>query len=187
MKQRIVRTVEPGQDLAASHTERRRVSPQSKPRHIHGRSKPRLHLSPAAEPIVCPRLGETLAKFRLVGDGADADVLVLTAEDLEDMIDNALAVAAYDSTRNQESVPATVVDRLLADESPVKVWREYRGLTLAALAEKAGLGKSYLSQIENRRRSGTVATMKKLATVLQVDLDDLTEASYPEAAAGDAS
>jgi DNA-binding XRE family transcriptional regulator len=184
MKQRIVRIAAPGHDLAASRGREQSVSPQSKPRYIHGRSKPRLHVSGAAEPIVRPRLGEALSKFQLVGHSEDADVLVLTAEDLEDIIDNALAVAAYDRTRDQESVPAIVVDRLLEGESPVKVWREYRELTLAALAEKAELGKSYLSQIENRRRSGTVATMKKLAAVLQVDLDDLTEEPDAEAAVG---
>jgi DNA-binding XRE family transcriptional regulator len=186
MKRRIIRIAAPGQDLAASLAEERRPGSRSKPRYIDGVSKPRLHVSIAAEPIVRPRLGEALAGFRLVRDDENADVLLLTPEDLEDIIDNALAVTAYDRTRDQESVPATVVDRLLAGESPVKVWREYRGLTLAALAEKAELGKSYLSQIENRRRSGTVWTMKKIATVLQVDLDDLTDQPGIEVAAGEA-
>jgi DNA-binding XRE family transcriptional regulator len=186
MKQRNTRIAAPGQNLADSPVERRGISSRSKKRYIHGVSKPRLYMSAAAEPIVRPPLGEGLSKFQLIGCGEDAEILILTADDLDDIVDSALAVAAYDRTRDQESVPATVVDRLLAGESPVKVWREYRGLTLAALAQKAELGKSYLSQIENRRRSGTVATMKKLATVLQVDLDDLAEEPDPEVAAGEA-
>jgi DNA-binding XRE family transcriptional regulator len=183
MKRRVFRIAAPERDVAAPPAERRRAPSR---RYLHGISKPRLYMSAAAEPIVLPRLEKGLSEFQLVGREEDAKVLVLTVEDLEDMLDNALAVAAHDRTRDQESVPAAVIDRLLAGESPLRVWREYRGLTLAALAEKAELGKSYLSQIENRRRSGTVATMRKLATVLQVELDDLTEEPDRETAAGEA-
>jgi transcriptional regulator with XRE-family HTH domain len=47
---------------------------------------------------------------------------------------------------------------------------------LNALADKAGIGRGYLSQIESGSRSGTVATLRKLAAVLAVDLDDLAPA-----------
>ena len=36
----------------------------------------------------------------------------------------------------EESFPAAVVNRLLNAENPVRVWREYRGLTQSQLAEK---------------------------------------------------
>lgn len=84
-----------------------------------------------------------------------------------------LAEAAFERTRGQETVPAAVVDRLLAGDCPVTVWREHRGLTLRALADKAGLGPGYLWQIENGTRQGPIATMKKLAAALDTDLDDL--------------
>ena len=57
---------------------------------------------------------------------------------------------------------------------PGAVWREHRGHSLRHLAERAGIGTGYLSQIENRERKGTVETLKKIAAALDVDLDDLT-------------
>src|SRR5271166_1699728 len=93
-------------------------------------------------------------------------------EDLADLIEDAAAAAAYHRTRDQERVPIGVVDRLIAGENPVRVWREHRGHSLRQLAEHAGVGFGYLSQIENGERKGTVETLKKIAAALDVDLDD---------------
>ena len=84
------------------------------------------------------------------------------------------ATAAFHATRDQEAVPAELVDRLLSGEHPVKVWREYRGLSQRGLAARAGLNFAYLSQIETGARKGPVQTIRKLAEALSVDLDDLT-------------
>jgi len=100
-------------------------------------------------------------------------MVLTTPADLQEMLEDATATAAFYATRNQETVPAEMVDRLIAGENPVKVWREYRGLTQRALAARAGLNFSYLSQIETGARKGTTATMKKLAESLSIDLDDL--------------
>ena len=74
---------------------------------------------------------------------------------------------------DEESVPIEVVDRLLAGESPVRVWREYRGLRGVELAAAAGVAASYLSAIENRKKPGSINALKRLATALRVDVDDL--------------
>jgi DNA-binding XRE family transcriptional regulator len=116
----------------------------------------------------------TALDARPVGNSEDADLVVTTPADLEEMLEDAAASAAFHATRNQETVPAEIVDRLLAGDSPVKVWREYRGLTQRALATRAGLNFTYLSQLETGARKGTTATMKKLAEALGVDLDDVT-------------
>ena len=108
-----------------------------------------------------------------VDEAEEADLVVMRPADLEELLEDAAATAAYQSTRDQESVPAEMVDRLLAGEKPVKVWREYRGLSQRALAARTGLNFTYLSQIETGARKGTTATMKKLAEALGVDLDDL--------------
>lgn len=106
---------------------------------------------------------------------AEPDDLMLIAQgDLEELIEDRLAEAAYYATRNQETVPDKVVRRLIAGENPITVWREHRGMTLRALADAAGLDPGYLSQLENRKRAGPVATIKKLAVALKLDLDDLT-------------
>ena len=52
------------------------------------------------------------------------------------------ATAAHLRTRDQEAIPDAVVGRLLDGENPVRVWREYRGLSLRSLAERAGISAS---------------------------------------------
>lgn len=73
----------------------------------------------------------------------------------------------------EELLPAELVDRILDGENPIRAWREYRGFSVKALAEKAGIAPAYLSQVETGKRDGTVATVKKLADALGVTLDDL--------------
>jgi transcriptional regulator with XRE-family HTH domain len=46
-------------------------------------------------------------------------------------------------------------------------------MSLAGLAAQAGIGKGYLSQIENGERTGTIETLKKLAAALGADLEDI--------------
>jgi DNA-binding XRE family transcriptional regulator/PHD/YefM family antitoxin component YafN of YafNO toxin-antitoxin module len=103
---------------------------------------------------------------------ADYERLLDAAEMAED-------VAAYDEAKRrlaageEESVPSAVVARILAGENLVRVWREHRGLTVSALAERAGIAQPYLSQIETGKREGTLQTMKKIADALKLTVDDL--------------
>jgi hypothetical protein len=85
----------------------------------------------------------------LVEDLDRAELVVMTPEDLADLIDDAAATAAYHRTCKQERVPIGVVDRLIAGENPVRVWGEHRGHSLRQLAEQAGVGTGYLLQIED--------------------------------------
>ncbi len=134
-----------------------------------------LRLRPLGEhaALVRDRLA-TLTGAELVDDPDRAELVVMTPEDLAELIEDAEAAAAYHRTYDQESVPIAVVDRLIARENPVRVWREHRGHSLRGLAERVGMGIGYLSQIENGERKGTVQTLKKIAAALDVDLDDLT-------------
>jgi DNA-binding XRE family transcriptional regulator len=100
-------------------------------------------------------------------------------ERLLDAVEMAEDVAAYDEFKRrlaageEEMVPSAVVDRILAGENLVRVWREHRGLTVSALAEQAGIAQPYLSQIETGKREGTLQTMKKIADALKLTVDDL--------------
>ena len=137
-----------------------------------------------SDPLRLRPLGEHAALVRdrltalrgaeLVEDPDRAELVVMTPEDLADLVEDAAATAAYHRTRDHERVPIGVVDRLIARENPVRVWREHRGHSLRQLAERAGIGIGYLSQIENCERKGTIGTLKKIAVALDVDLDDLT-------------
>ena len=73
----------------------------------------------------------------------------------------------------EELVPAPFADRLIDGENPVRVWRDYRGLTVKALAEQIGIAPAYLSQIETGAREGSIGTYRKLAEALKVQVDDL--------------
>jgi DNA-binding XRE family transcriptional regulator len=98
--------------------------------------------------------------------------LLTAAEDLDD-------VRAHDSARTrlgsgaEELVPSMVVDRLLIGESPLRVWRNYRGLSQIALATTSGVNRVQIADIESGRKTGSVETVKKLAAALHVTIDDL--------------
>ncbi|WP_456379902.1 helix-turn-helix domain-containing protein [Thiolapillus sp.] len=99
--------------------------------------------------------------------------LLALAEDTEDFRAAERAVAELVSGED-ELIPGDIVDKLFSGEpSPVLVWREYRGLTQEALAKKAGVGSSYISQIESGKKPGSVTVLKKIATALRVSIDDL--------------
>jgi DNA-binding Xre family transcriptional regulator len=131
-----------------------------------------------SDPLRLRPLGEHAALLRdrlaalsgaeLVNDPDRAELVVRTPEDLAELIEDAAA------TRDLECVPISVIDRLIARENPVRVWREHRGHSLRQLAQRVGMGIGYLSQIENDERKGTVDTLKKIVAALNVDLDDLT-------------
>lgn len=101
--------------------------------------------------------------------------LVEAAEDTED----GRAFAAFQQRLEagaEELIPSEIVDRILAGESRIKVWREYRGMTASALAQNVGIAQGFLSQIETGKRDGTAETLLKIATELRVSVEDLVEA-----------
>ena len=104
---------------------------------------------------------------------AEFERLLEAAEDVADL-------AAYDRVKariasgEEEMIPAEVVKRLLDEpQNRLRIWREFRGLSATALAEKAGISGAYPSEIETGKKSGIVATWKKIAEALRVDLDDI--------------
>ncbi len=75
--------------------------------------------------------------------------------------------------RDEERIPIEVVDRLIARENPIRVWREHRRLTQRRLAERVGINTAYLSQIETGKRTGSAKVLRAIANALGVDLDDI--------------
>lgn len=72
-----------------------------------------------------------------------------------------------------ESVPDSVMGRLLSDENRVLIYREWRGYTVSELARRAGLHRVQVHDIETGKRKGSVATLKKIAGALNRSLDDI--------------
>ena len=76
---------------------------------------------------------------------------------------------------DEETYPSEVVNRLiLNEESPIRVYRDHRGLTQQQLADKCGIQRAYLAEIETRRKSGSVKTLKAIAAALDVDLTSIS-------------
>jgi DNA-binding XRE family transcriptional regulator len=101
--------------------------------------------------------------------------LIELAETLEDIRDYDATKAAIERGE-EELIPSEVVYAILDGDNPIKVWREYRGLTQQQLAEAAGISTPYLSQLETGKRAGRTEVLLAIARTLKVDLDDL----FPE-------
>ncbi|MCA9865696.1 MAG: helix-turn-helix transcriptional regulator, partial [Anaerolineales bacterium] len=97
--------------------------------------------------------------------------LIEDAEMLADIQDYDGAIQAI--ADGEELIPAEVVYALLDGGQPIRVWREYRGLSQAEVAAKAGISGSYLSQLESGKRDGTTEVLSAIAAVLDVTLDDV--------------
>ena len=93
------------------------------------------------------------------------------AEEREDRA--ALAEADAAIAAGAEAVPLAVVERLSAGTAPVRVWREYRGLSQAALAKAAKVPQPTLSALEHGRRGVATATLQRIADALRVELGEL--------------
>jgi DNA-binding Xre family transcriptional regulator len=120
--------------------------------------------------------GERLAVLPI----AEYQRLQEAVEDLEDL-------RAYDEAKRRleagedELLPHEFMVRMVNGENPIRVWREYRGLKVRALAEAAGISAPYLSQIESGEREGSFDTLRRIADALKVSLDDLAPAASDDA------
>jgi len=98
--------------------------------------------------------------------------LVEQAEMLQDVQDYDAVKAAL-ARGEEELIPSEVVHALLKGENPIKVWRNYRGLSQPELAELAGVSVPYLSQLETGKRKGSLEVLSAVARALNLSLDDL--------------
>lgn len=101
----------------------------------------------------------------------DYERLLSLAEDRSDV--RAAVAAEERRLQGEEYLPSGFVDRMLAGESALRLWREHRGRTVSDLADAVGVGRSYLSEIERGLKRGTPPLWRRLSTILKVDLDDI--------------
>jgi len=88
-------------------------------------------------------------------------------------LEEAQDIAEAKAARDAESFPAAFADRLLSGESPLRVWRDHRGLTLQSLAETCGVTRQMLSMIEHGKARPSADLLGRLAGALGCDMDDL--------------
>lgn len=103
---------------------------------------------------------------------AEYERLCAAEEDLAD-IRAALAVQARIDAGADELVPAQVADRLIDGEPPLRVWREFRGMSQSALSRAAKTSRIQIVDIEAGRATGSVQTLRRLADTLGIGVDDI--------------
>lgn len=96
--------------------------------------------------------------------------------DLSEHALDAVAIHAFKTklvAGEEELIPAVFANRMIDGESPLQVYRDYRGLTQTALAKSSGVNRVQIADIEAGRNKGSVTTLQKLSTALGVMIDDL--------------
>jgi len=103
----------------------------------------------------------------------DYEALVAKASEVDEDAGTArlVARARKDIADGAVLLPKDVVDRMAKGENSVRVLREWRGVTQVHLSAKTGFSQGYISDIENGRRQGTPAALRRVADVLRVPLD----------------
>jgi len=103
----------------------------------------------------------------------DYEALVAKAAEADENTGTARIVARgrRDIASGAPLLPKQVVDRLADGESPVRVFRDWRGMTQQQLAAATSVSQSAVSDIEKGRRTGTPATLRALSQALKVPVD----------------
>lgn len=109
----------------------------------------------------------------------DYDMLLarLGDEDAEDRASERLIDEAQERIARGEDIalPLETWERIEAGMHPIEAIRRFRGLTQTQLARKAGITQGFLSEIENRKKTGDVSVLKRIAAALGAPLDVIAE------------
>lgn len=77
-------------------------------------------------------------------------------------------------TRENVTIPQEVVERHILDGySPVRAWREYKGLSEQEVAARMGISQSAYSQMERPEARLRSTTIHKLAKALEISPEQL--------------
>ena len=107
--------------------------------------------------------GETVTLTR-----AEYDALIERTSQLEDRL--AAAEAQGDAR-----LPNDVALAVIAGASAVRAVRPHQGITLRELSGRSGVSLSYLSEIDQGRKPGSLAAMSRIAEALGVTIDSLVK------------
>lgn len=113
---------------------------------------------------------------------ADAETVTIPRAEFERLVAAAEDAADREAVREHRAAKAagrvlTISDaqleRILDGESPLRIFREERGMTQAQLSAAAAVNRVQIANIEAGTRRGSVGTLKRLADALGVLVDDL--------------
>jgi ribosome-binding protein aMBF1 (putative translation factor) len=114
---------------------------------------------------------------------ARGEVAILPRKDYEALVAKATEAAEDEGTTRLVArarreialgtslLPKQLVDRLAEGENPLRVLREWRGITQLQLSAKTNIRQSSISDIETGRRNGTASALRCIADALKVPLD----------------
>lgn len=120
--------------------------------------------------------------FTILHDGDGAPIAVTMSFDefrkfAPDVAEEYLSDEALAALANKEDdgtrYPFELTSRIIDGDHPVKVYREWREMTQAELAEKVGVAGNYISMIERGKNQPSRKLQLELAKVLGVDYDML--------------
>jgi DNA-binding XRE family transcriptional regulator len=129
-------------------------------------SKPQIIRTPSGdELVVLPREEYEVLLARL-GD-----------EDAEDAVAARLIRESLEAEKRGEEIflPTETWEQIETGTHPIEAIRRFRGLTQTQLASKAGITQGFLSEIENRKKTGDVSVLKRVAAALGAPLDVIAE------------
>lgn len=90
----------------------------------------------------------------------------------DDAVDGAILDGLADH-RETDLLPGALVRRIIDGESPIAVWCEHRAIKPSALAGQVGVSPGYISDIIAGKKPGSVSVLRKVATALDVTVDDI--------------
>lgn len=97
---------------------------------------------------------------------------------IEAMIDELEDIRALDAVLakpDRRMIPFEVTSAILDGASPIRAWREHRGMGLSALAEAAGVAPARLTELEAGTSKAAPNDVRRFARALGVQVDDLSD------------
>lgn len=106
------------------------------------------------------------------------EALLARVEDAEDAAAVAEHLARAESlgpeAARADALSVDLVERLIAGESPIRVWRRHRKFKQSELAKVTGNSVTLLNEMEAGTKRGSIETLKKFARALNVTSEDLS-------------
>jgi DNA-binding XRE family transcriptional regulator len=96
---------------------------------------------------------------------------LVSPEEMEDFEDS----AAIRATAGEETFPLELLQEFENGANPIRVFRKYRNMTMAALAENAGTSQSHISEIETGKKAASLNLTRRIATALDLEVEDLID------------
>lgn len=125
-------------------------------------TKPQIIRSPSGDELVVLPREEYERLLAALGD-----------ERAEDVAGARIVREALAAEQRGEEIflPEQTWEKIEAGMHPIEAIRKFRGMTQVQLAAETGITQGFLSEIENRRKTGDVSVLKRIAAALRAPLD----------------